>query len=246
MPVEFLSDEQAAAYGRFNGAPGRAELERCFFLDDADRELVRRRRSEQNRLGFALQLTTVRFLETFLADPLDVPWVVVEYLGPPARHRRPVGGEGVLRASDDAVGAHRRGSPRLRLHRLRWRGGAAAGLPNSPGVDAGGTTGRTVRPGRRVAARRTGVAPRRERPGPPGGRGTGRRRGPDARGAGRSDGRRAAGSARGSAGGAERGPVLRAGPAAPGADPGIGPGDGARFGPCRRDRRRGRGCVGCR
>ena len=81
MPVEFLSDEQAAAYGRFNGAPGRAELERCFFLDDADRELVRRRRSEQNRLGFALQLTTVRFLGTFLADPLDVPWVVVEYLG---------------------------------------------------------------------------------------------------------------------------------------------------------------------
>jgi hypothetical protein len=47
MPVEFLSDEQTAAYGRFNGAPGRAELERCFFLDDADRELVRRRRSEQ-------------------------------------------------------------------------------------------------------------------------------------------------------------------------------------------------------
>jgi len=81
MPVEFLSDEQAAAYGRFNGVPGRAELERCFFLDDADRELVRRRRSEQNRLGLALQLTTVRCLGTFLADPLDVPWVVVEYLG---------------------------------------------------------------------------------------------------------------------------------------------------------------------
>ena len=81
MPVEFLSDEQAAAYGRFNGAPGRAELERWFFLDDAVRELVRRRRSEQNRLGFALPLTAVAFLGTFLADPLDVPWVVVEYLG---------------------------------------------------------------------------------------------------------------------------------------------------------------------
>ncbi len=81
MPVEFLSDEQAAVYGRFSGAPGRAELERWFFLDDADRELVRRRRGEQNRLGFALQLTTVRFLGTFLADLLDVPWVVVEYLG---------------------------------------------------------------------------------------------------------------------------------------------------------------------
>ncbi len=37
MPVEFLSDEQAAAYGRFDGPPSQAELERFFFLDDADR-----------------------------------------------------------------------------------------------------------------------------------------------------------------------------------------------------------------
>jgi hypothetical protein len=36
MPVEFLSDVEAAAYGRFSGVPSRAELERIFFLDDAD------------------------------------------------------------------------------------------------------------------------------------------------------------------------------------------------------------------
>ncbi|ETA03452.1 hypothetical protein ThrDRAFT_01198 [Frankia casuarinae] len=78
--MEFLTDEQVAAYGRFDGEPVRAELERFFFLDDADRELVVRRRGEHSRLGFAVQLGTVRFLGTFLSDPLEVPWVVVDYL----------------------------------------------------------------------------------------------------------------------------------------------------------------------
>jgi hypothetical protein len=67
-------------FGRFVGPPARVELERFFFLDDADRELVARRRGEHNRLGFALQLGTVRFLGTFLADPLDVPTPVVDFL----------------------------------------------------------------------------------------------------------------------------------------------------------------------
>ncbi len=61
MPVEFLSDEQVAAYGKFTAEPSQAELERFFFLDDVDRELVGRRRGEHNRLGFAVQLGTVRF-----------------------------------------------------------------------------------------------------------------------------------------------------------------------------------------
>lgn len=80
MPVEFLSDVEAAAYGRFSGPPSRAELERDFFLDDADRLLVDRRRRAHNRLGFAPQLTTVRSLGLFLADPLEVPQAVVKYL----------------------------------------------------------------------------------------------------------------------------------------------------------------------
>lgn len=80
MPVEFLSDEQVAAYGRFTGELSAGELERFFYLDDADRDLVARRRSDHHRLGFAVQLGTVRAVGRFLEDPLDVPWLAVELL----------------------------------------------------------------------------------------------------------------------------------------------------------------------
>lgn len=80
MPVEFLTDEQAEAYGRFAEEPTRTELERFFFLDDEDRNLIAKRRGDHNRLGFALQMCTVRYIGLFLEDPLAVPWPIVEHL----------------------------------------------------------------------------------------------------------------------------------------------------------------------
>ncbi len=44
MPVEFLSDAQAAAYGNYVDVPSGDELARAFFLDDVDKELIARRR----------------------------------------------------------------------------------------------------------------------------------------------------------------------------------------------------------
>jgi hypothetical protein len=43
-------------------------------------DLVAKRRGDHDRLGWALQLVTVRHVEAFLADPLDVPLVVLDYV----------------------------------------------------------------------------------------------------------------------------------------------------------------------
>lgn len=75
-PDEFLFGDRLAGYGRYTDAPSAAQLDRFFHFDERDRELIGRRRRDQNRLGFAVQLGTVRYLGTFLAHPADVPEVV--------------------------------------------------------------------------------------------------------------------------------------------------------------------------
>ncbi|MCD0168206.1 MULTISPECIES: Tn3 family transposase [unclassified Deinococcus] len=80
MPVEFLSDEQAAQYGRYAGDPAPEQLSNFFFLNEAELALIAERRRDHNQLGFAVQLCTLRFLGSFLPNPVQVPSIVVRHV----------------------------------------------------------------------------------------------------------------------------------------------------------------------
>ena len=70
-----------SAYGRYAAdVPSQRMLERFFFLDDKDRERAATHRGDHSRLGFCVQLVTLRYVGRFLTDPLDVPDIVVDYM----------------------------------------------------------------------------------------------------------------------------------------------------------------------
>ena len=79
MPVQLLTDEQARRYGTFQGDPSSEQLPRFFEFDPAERASIGRHRSDTARLGYAVQLGSVRFVGRF-PDLAAVPDAVVDHV----------------------------------------------------------------------------------------------------------------------------------------------------------------------
>jgi hypothetical protein len=66
VPVNFLTEEQRRRYGRLNAVPDDTQLGGFFHLDVEARRRAMAAHGARNRLGWSIQLGTVRFLGTFL------------------------------------------------------------------------------------------------------------------------------------------------------------------------------------
>lgn len=80
MPVQILTARQVAQYGHFVGEPSQLQLVNYFHLDDRDRIHIQSFYSDHTRLGFAVQLGTVRFLDVFPTDINEIPPTVVTHI----------------------------------------------------------------------------------------------------------------------------------------------------------------------
>ncbi|MFH8365791.1 DUF4158 domain-containing protein [Streptomyces sp. NPDC018031] len=80
MPTNFPSEDQRRRCGRFAEDSDEGQLAGSFLLDQTARRRAMAAKGARNRIGWAVQLGTVRYLGTFLDNPEQVPAVVVDYV----------------------------------------------------------------------------------------------------------------------------------------------------------------------
>lgn len=67
-------------YGQHSTSPTSKQLLAHFHLIEQNQILIGTYRNAQTKLAMALQLCALRFLSTFLTDPINVPTVVIQTL----------------------------------------------------------------------------------------------------------------------------------------------------------------------
>ena len=80
MGIEFLSDEHLRTYGQFHSELTLGDLEQHCLLSAPDLERVLERRSDHSRLGFAVQLATLKLLHTFPSDFSNTPQNLIDHI----------------------------------------------------------------------------------------------------------------------------------------------------------------------
>src|SRR5216683_2122915 len=135
-------------YGRF-AALSRQELERYCYLDDKDWALIAARRRDYNRLGFAVQVVAVRNLGMFLADPVDVPAELVQYLAEQLGIDDPSCVKQYTERRDDPVRASDRNPAGVRHLAVRRGQGRVPGVVEGRGESSAAVGGRAGRRDRR-------------------------------------------------------------------------------------------------
>src|SRR5579859_6998338 len=73
MPIKWLTDAERERLSHFPTEIAEADLIAFFTLTEQDLRLIRNCRGETNRLGFALQLGTLRWLGFVPDDLLKIP-----------------------------------------------------------------------------------------------------------------------------------------------------------------------------
>lgn len=77
---ELLTPEQRAEFLRIPSNMSEEELGRYYSLSPFDLEVIKRRRRDHNRLGFAVQLCVLRYPGWSITDVEPIPHDVLEYI----------------------------------------------------------------------------------------------------------------------------------------------------------------------
>ena len=72
--------QQREIFGKYIGSPSNDQLSLYFHLNDDDKSLIETMRRPSTKLGFAVQLGTVRFLGVFPKDFMEIPLEIFQYL----------------------------------------------------------------------------------------------------------------------------------------------------------------------